>query len=329
MNKVITLDESYSTTRRVIKLDPQEIECMVQQFNKPEDKFKTLPFLSEGEGRQGLGGLRTKGYFKFGVDEVAACPETLSNNLKLNIHSSILKQKTLITVITVVYNGEKYIEESILSVVNQTYENVEYIIVDGGSTDSTLDILKRYEDKIDYWVSEKDNGIYEAMNKAISIARGDYFLFLGADDSVYERETIKNIFAGKFLDGDEDLIFGNIIFTTGIEFNSSISAKTLFVNTLHHQSCFYSRKLFSNFRFDASLKICSDYELNLISYLNGYKKVFIPVYVSTVFPEGISRVSDNLIKSLYELHLIRKKHLGAISNIIHFLMKLRLKIKNV
>ncbi len=80
----------------------------------------------------------------------------------------------LITVITVVYNGEKYLEETIQSVINQTYPNVEYIIIDGGSTDETIDIIKKYEDKIDLWISEKDEGIYDAMNKGIYLATGQW-----------------------------------------------------------------------------------------------------------------------------------------------------------
>jgi len=105
-------------------------------LNEKEDNSKL--FLSEGENRKGEGGQRTKGHFKKSYEK-----------------------KPLISVITVVFNGEKYLEETITSVINQTYENVEYIIIDGGSTDGTLDIIKRYEDKIDYWVSEKDNGIYD------------------------------------------------------------------------------------------------------------------------------------------------------------------------
>ena len=83
--------------------------------------------------------------------------------------------RPLVSIITVVRNGEKYLEEIIKSVINQTYNNVEYIIIDGGSTDGTLAIIKKYEDYIDYWASERDKGIYDAMNKGMDLAIGDFY----------------------------------------------------------------------------------------------------------------------------------------------------------
>jgi glycosyltransferase involved in cell wall biosynthesis len=88
----------------------------------------------------------------------------------------------LVSIITVVFNGEKYLKKTIDSVLNQTYQNIEYIIIDGESTDSTIDIIKSYANKIAYWVSEPDNGIYDAMNKGISIARGELICILNSDD---------------------------------------------------------------------------------------------------------------------------------------------------
>lgn len=171
MNDVITLDEKYSTTRRMIEADPQAIAGLVKQANKPEEKFETVLFLPEGDDRQGEGGLRTKGYFKVG----GIIPSNDATSLTSNA-------KPLITVVTVVFNGEKFLDETILSVINQTYDNVEYIIIDGGSTDGTLDIIKKHEHAIDYWVSEKDSGIYDAMNKGCVLAFGYGVNFLNAGD---------------------------------------------------------------------------------------------------------------------------------------------------
>ncbi len=170
-------------------------------IGKPEDTFETMLFLPPGEGRQGEGGLRTKGYFKhsynlvdgkwFIVDSdnnpVILAPEDIQSKIKQYLLSNAqyqtpITELPLITVITVVYNGAKYLEETILSVINQTYPNVEYIIIDGGSTDGTPDIIKKYEDYIDYWVSEKDKGIYDAMNKGIDLIQGQAHLYLNSGD---------------------------------------------------------------------------------------------------------------------------------------------------
>ena len=101
---------------------------------------------------------------------------------KKNIFKQNQKDQPLITIITAVYNNEKFIEEAILSLHKQNYKNYEHIIIDGGSTDKTLDIIKKYEHKIDYWCSEKDNGIYDAFNKGMQLAKGDYMGFLNSDD---------------------------------------------------------------------------------------------------------------------------------------------------
>ena len=149
------INRTYSTTSLLTTKKPDILPNL-------EDQFETLLFLPKGENRKGEGGLRTKGYFKKPYED-----------------------KPLISIITVVYNGEKYLEETIQSVINQTYDNVEYIIIDGGSTDGTVDIIKKYEDQIDYWVSEKDTGMYNALNKGFSCAQGDYLGWLNADDTLF------------------------------------------------------------------------------------------------------------------------------------------------
>lgn len=97
-----------------------------------------------------------------------------------------------VSIITVVYNGVKNIEQTIKSVLHQTYSNIEYIVIDGGSTDGSLDIIKKYSDSISYWVSEADKGIYDAMNKGISKATGDLIGIINSDDW-YEPDAIMNM----------------------------------------------------------------------------------------------------------------------------------------
>ena len=90
--------------------------------------------------------------------------------------------KPLISIITAVYNNEKYLEECIKSLHKQNYDNIEHIVIDGGSTDNSLEIIKKYDSKIDYWISEKDHGIYDAFNKGMKLCKGDYLGFLNSDD---------------------------------------------------------------------------------------------------------------------------------------------------
>ena len=101
---------------------------------------------------------------------------------------------TLISIVTVSYNAVLTIEQTILSVINQTYPNVEYIIIDGGSTDGTVDIIKKYEDKIAYWVSEPDKGIYDAMNKGVVVATGEWINFMNAGDIFTDGDVIDKLF---------------------------------------------------------------------------------------------------------------------------------------
>ncbi|GAB6182725.1 glycosyltransferase family 2 protein [Thermodesulfovibrio hydrogeniphilus] len=264
------LDERYSTTRCVTEEKPQII-------NRPEDKFETLLFLPPGEGRQGEGGLRTKGYFK-----------------------KSYKDKPLISVITVVLNGEKYLEETIQSVLNQTYDNVEYIIIDGGSTDGTLDIIKKYEDYIDYWVSEKDKGIYDAMNKGIDVASGEWINFMNAGDGFYERDVIAKIFEREYK--DVGIICGDFI---AVHDNQKVlrKPKPLYkfyrYMCLSHQSAFININLMKKLRYNQDYRLAADYEFFLRAF---YKEKVIFNYVSLIvnYIEGNVGFSSNLFLSYYE-----------------------------
>ena len=116
---------------------------------------------------------------------------------------------TLISIVTVSYNAVLTIEQTILSVINQTYPNVEYIIIDGGSTDGTVDIIKKYANKIAYWVSEPDKGIYDAMNKGGLKATGDFIQFLNAGDWFENEHVIEKIFKDWYK--RVDVIYGDIL----------------------------------------------------------------------------------------------------------------------
>ena len=129
--------------------------------------FKTLfKYPKTNQKRYGEGGLR------------------LSNNLKQKEEN-----KPLISIITVVKNNEKYLEQTIKSVLSQEYKNFEYIIIDGGSTDNTISIIKKFSNEIDYWLSENDHGIYDAFNKGMQLAKGDFIGMVNSDDTL-ERNAL-------------------------------------------------------------------------------------------------------------------------------------------
>ena len=160
-NESICLDERFSTTKLVFR---KHLASAATSLSNEGDKSWPMESDIKTEG-----GLRTKGFLKQDV---------------LN--------KPLITVITVVFDGAQRLEDTIRSVVNQTYENVEYIVIDGGSTDGTLEIVRKFGEVIDYWVSGPDKGIYDAMNRGLSVASGEWINFMNAGDAFCSRESIAN-----------------------------------------------------------------------------------------------------------------------------------------
>ena len=181
--------------------------------------------------------------------------------------------RPLVSVVTVVFNGEKYLEETIQSVINQTYDNVEYTLIDGGSTDGTVDIIRKYEDKIAYWISEPDCGISDAFNKGVLASKGDYIFFLGADDYFLANDAIEKVMADIDLESD-DLVCGNVarVDMDGREFaktdvSSFKKRDLLFRMALPHQGLFMHRRFFEKYGlFDAENKFSMDYELLLRAY---------------------------------------------------------------
>lgn len=177
-------------------------------------------------------------------------------------------RKLRISIITVSYNAVSTIEQTISSVVNQSYPNIEYIVIDGGSTDGTVDIIKKYKDKIAYWISEPDGGIYDAMNKGISVATGDYVYFLGADDALLNVDIIGNVTEDfKQLHAD--------IYSYGVYMVRSYDNKQRYVGNKHahkhrypirmipHQGMFVKTPLAQSIMFDVKYKIAADHKFFL------------------------------------------------------------------
>ncbi|OGC08487.1 hypothetical protein A2230_08200 [candidate division WOR-1 bacterium RIFOXYA2_FULL_36_21] len=178
-----------------------------------------------------------------------------------------------VSIITVVLNGEKYFEETIQSVINQNYPNIEYIIIDGGSTDSTLDIIKKYEKNIDYWVSEPDHGLYDAINKGISVAKGEIIASLHSDDLYFYNNVVKRVVDEFMKDNELYWVYGDFC---SIDENSKIKniyripnynwKMLLFSNYCYipHPTTFFRKEVFNQVgHLDDRYKLSADYDFFL------------------------------------------------------------------
>ena len=260
------MDKLFSTTRRVTKKKPVIIDG-------PEDRIHTQLFLPDNPQRKGEGGLRTNGVFK-------------ENH----------KDRPLVSIVTVVFNGEDHLEETILSVLEQAYDNVEYIIIDGGSSDGTLDIIKKHEDKIDYWVSEKDQGIYDAMNKGIKLCTGSIIGIINADD-FYEKnaisESVKLLLNEEFSYSYGSINFikhGGTIYKTKPVASREFGKKIFQEMVVPHISMFIKRDVYKQLGlFDKRYKIAGDQEFLVRMYMNGTVGADTDMIVASAYDGGISK----------------------------------------
>lgn len=191
----------------------------------------------------------------------------------------------LITIITVVYNGAKTIERAINSVINQTYKNIEYIVIDGGSTDGTIDILRRFDNSISYWISEPDLGIYNALNKGISLARGSHYIPLGSDDILLPNAVDQFIPSMK-----------NSLITRARAWHDPLMADITKIKHAHSTGVLINinaHKLYG--LYDESYKIAADTKFLEIAKKNGQVKD-IDAIVGVFFPGGASGNYSNTIK---------------------------------
>ena len=186
--------------------------------------------------------------------------------------------RPFITVITPVFNGIENLESSIRSVASRGGEGVEYIVVDGASTDGTLEILRKHQSSVDYWVSEPDQGIYDAMNKGVRLARGRWLCFLGSDDTLCD--SLHTVIP--FLRDEQTIYYGNV-FMTGAKklYDGAFGAWKLSRRNICQQSIFYPRTVFEVRQFDLRYRLLADWDFNIRTYADPrFKFQFIPVTVA-------------------------------------------------
>ncbi|EQB39190.1 hypothetical protein M947_08525 [Sulfurimonas hongkongensis] len=194
-----------------------------------------------------------------------------------------------VTVVTVTYNAEQYLEQTIKSVAEQDYPNIEYIIIDGASTDGTIDIIKKYEKYIIYWISEPDGGIYDAMNKAIDAATGEWINFMNAGDSFCEKNTLSEVI--KNLDSNTDLICGDIYY---LENNKKTYRKAKGIDGgfngifCCHQALFTKTNIMKEKKFSLEFPIAADYNFVLSCFVKKYNFQFINFPIVDFLAGGFS-----------------------------------------
>ena len=199
------IDDRFSTTRRLTRTPKEPDPC----FQLPTPHTPNL-----------AGGLRTRGLYK------AEGP------------------KPIVTVITIAYNCAASIEETMLSVLNQTYSNVEYIVIDGGSTDGTLDIIRKYDHAIDYWISEPDRGIYDGINKGVRASTGQWLNCMNVGDIFASPNTIQTV-ADKYLHGHAKFIYSDVWLRNGIYEKGALHRHVCDHTRLsiNHQGSIYQKSL--------------------------------------------------------------------------------------
>lgn len=241
---------------------------------------------------------------------------------------SLTVSTSKISIITIVYNNVRDIEYTIASVLKQTYSNIEYIIIDGASTDGTLDIIETYKSHLHILVSEKDKGIYDAMNKGLALATGDYVLFLNSGDELYDKNTLKTIIEKG---NNADIIYGE---TKLIDENRHIIGDRRHQAPLYfdwksfrygmnicHQAIYVKRDIAP--LYDLQYQLSADIDWVIRATKKAKTTQNVHAYVARYLVGGMSQKRHR--QSLKERYDIFKKHYGVFNNWLnHGIIALRL-----
>lgn len=208
----------------------------------------------------------------------------------------------LISIITPSFNSGKYIERAIQSVLSQDYSNWEHIIVDGGSTDGTVEILKKYPHL--KWVSEPDRGIYDAMNKGIQMAKGEWLYFMGADDYLISTMIFTEI--SPYLSNGIQVVYGKVLnMKKRLHFKGEFDAKRIFEENICHQGIFINRQVFKTTGyFDLRYKVLSDWDHNMKWVLDrSIRRLYLDIEIACYAADGISSTTND-----YEFHRLKRSN---------------------
>jgi len=232
----------------------------------------------------------------------------------------------VVSIVTVVFNDGEKIEELIHDVTNQTYPNIEYIIIDGGSTDGTLDIIKKYADKIDYWVSESDKGIYDAMNKGVSIATGEWVNFMNAGDAFYRPTTIAEVIEA--MPPSADLVYGHTYYKENEKLTliTTYNVEDLWMSMIcSHQSLLVRTDILKKHPFNIRYKISSDFDFIYYCYVNRYRFFDTKKIIAVHAVDGVSE--QNIITRMMERWRIVNSYTPSLKVNIFYVKLLFRKVK--
>jgi glycosyltransferase involved in cell wall biosynthesis len=220
-----------------------------------------------------------------------------------------------ISIIIPTYNAALTVQKCIESVVTQTYKNIEIIIADGSSTDDTIKIINDFKKQYSFikLISEKDKGIYDAMNKGIGMAQGDWLFFLGSDDTFANTDVLKNIFETNFnIIENADFIYGNVNWgNTGEVYAGEFDLIKLYKQNICHQAVFYKKEIFSTIgKYNLAYPLYADWDLNCKCFLNNnLKKIYIPNIICNYALTGSSSSGgDSFEQDKKQLYTAEIKH---------------------
>jgi glycosyltransferase involved in cell wall biosynthesis len=212
----------------------------------------------------------------------------------------------LFSIITINYNNAEGLRQTISSVVCQTNQDFEFIVIDGGSTDESVNIIRSFSDKIDYWVSEKDHGIYHAMNKGVAQAHGEYCIFMNSGDCFYDQEVLNNIIVTR---ADEDIIVGKVVIDESDHMISpppkgEFTMYHLYSGSIPHQGSFIRTELLRKYPYDEELKISSDWKFFVQALIFDNCSIrYVDLFVARYDTGGIGLSHPELMKSEKDKYL--------------------------
>jgi len=226
-----------------------------------------------------------------------------------------------VSVITACYNSKKTIEQTVDSVIRQTYDNIEYIIIDGSSKDGTIDILNKYKGDIDIIISEPDRGIYDAFNKGILASTGDIIFFLNSDDYFYDEKVVEDVACIYRNRSDINVVYGNVLIVDEAAGYKHANGRFTSISDLSqgqmipHQGVFVRRHLFDKLGlFSVSYRICSDFDFIIKCFKDDFEKIQYFDRIIAVFREGgISSKPENHMLKKMEFSYIIHKHFDILN----------------